>query len=104
MILGSFLAMLMTVQPSTNESSRRPITYKLAVWAEGKSCRVAIDGRPVPSARLERELRKLPKTNSSEVHVSAAVETPYRCIGGVIYSAQKAGFIRIGFVTDEARP
>jgi biopolymer transport protein ExbD len=27
------------------------------------------------------------------------VNTPYRCIGGVIYSMQRAGFVRIGFVS-----
>jgi biopolymer transport protein ExbD len=34
-----------------------------------------------------------------EAHIRGDVNTPYRCIGGVIYSMQRAGFVRIGFVS-----
>jgi biopolymer transport protein ExbD len=34
-----------------------------------------------------------------EAHIRGDINTPYRCIGGVIYSMQRAGFVRIGFVS-----
>jgi biopolymer transport protein ExbD len=34
-----------------------------------------------------------------EAHIRGDVNTPYRCIGGVIYAMQRAGFVRIGFVS-----
>jgi biopolymer transport protein ExbD len=34
-----------------------------------------------------------------EAHIRGDVNTPYRCIGGVIFSMQRAGFVRIGFVS-----
>lgn len=34
-----------------------------------------------------------------EVHIRGDVNTPYRCIGGVIYTMQNAGFIKVGFVS-----
>ena len=34
-----------------------------------------------------------------EVHIRGDVDTPYRCIGGVISLMQSAGFIRVGFIS-----
>jgi biopolymer transport protein ExbD len=34
-----------------------------------------------------------------EVHIRGDVNTPYRCIGGTIYSMQMAGFARVGFIS-----
>ena len=34
-----------------------------------------------------------------EVHIRGDVETPYKCIGGAIYTMQSAGFARVGFIS-----
>jgi biopolymer transport protein ExbD len=34
-----------------------------------------------------------------EVHIRGDVNTPYKCIGGVISIMQSAGFIRVGFIS-----
>jgi biopolymer transport protein ExbD len=34
-----------------------------------------------------------------EAHIRGDVNTPYRCIGGAIFTMQMAGFLRIGFVS-----
>ncbi|ODP38103.1 ExbD/TolR family protein [Sphingomonas turrisvirgatae] len=34
-----------------------------------------------------------------EVHVRGDINTPYRCIGGVIYTMQNAGFVKVGFIS-----
>ena len=35
-----------------------------------------------------------------EAHIRGDVNTPYRCIGGTIYSMQRAGFQRVGFISE----
>jgi biopolymer transport protein ExbD len=34
-----------------------------------------------------------------EVHIRGDINTPYKCIGGVISIMQSAGFIRVGFIS-----
>jgi biopolymer transport protein ExbD len=34
-----------------------------------------------------------------EAHIRGDINTPYRCIGGTIYSMQMAGFARVGFIS-----
>ena len=35
-----------------------------------------------------------------EAHIRGDVNTPYRCIGGTIYTMQMAGFARVGFISE----
>lgn len=35
-----------------------------------------------------------------EVHIRGDVNTPYRCIGGTVYNMQRAGFTRVGFISE----
>ena len=35
-----------------------------------------------------------------EVHIRGDVATPYRCVGGAIFTMQQAGFARIGFISE----
>jgi biopolymer transport protein ExbD len=39
-----------------------------------------------------------------EAHIRGDVNTPYRCIGGAIYSMQMAGFARVGFISSPFPP
>jgi biopolymer transport protein ExbD len=39
-----------------------------------------------------------------EAHIRGDVNTPYRCIGGAIYSMQMAGFVRVGFISTPFPP
>jgi biopolymer transport protein ExbD len=34
-----------------------------------------------------------------EAHVRGDVNTPWRCIGGAVYSMQLAGFSKVGFIS-----
>jgi len=38
--------------------------------------------------------------NMPEVHIRGDINTPYRCIGGAIFAMQRAGFARIGFISE----
>jgi biopolymer transport protein ExbD len=35
-----------------------------------------------------------------EVHIRGDVDTPYRCIGGTIYTMQSAGYPKVGFISE----
>ncbi|MEO5772828.1 MAG: biopolymer transporter ExbD [Sphingomicrobium sp.] len=38
--------------------------------------------------------------NMPEAHIRGDVDTPYKCIGGTIYTMQRAGFARVGFISN----
>ena len=35
-----------------------------------------------------------------EAHIRAGVDTPYRCIGGTIFTMQRAGYPKVGFISE----
>ena len=45
-------------------------------------------------------VENLTEENMPEVHIRGDVDTPYRCIGGAIFAMQRAGFARIGFISE----
>jgi biopolymer transport protein ExbD len=57
---------------------------------------------------LERQVelvggrQNITEENMPEAHIRGDVNTPYRCIGGAIYTMQRAGFARIGFISEPA--
>ena len=38
--------------------------------------------------------------NMPEAHIRGDVNTPYKCIGGTIFAMQRAGFARVGFISE----
>jgi len=40
-----------------------------------------------------------PNLELPEVHIRGDVNTPYKCIGGTIYTMQQAGFAKVGFIS-----
>ena len=54
--------------------------------------------------KLKAEIEKQGGVNAPglelpEAHIRGDVNTPYRCIGGAIYTMQLAGFSRVGFIS-----
>ena len=45
-------------------------------------------------------VENITEENMPEVHIRGDVNTPYRCIGGAIYAMQRAGYARIGFISE----
>ena len=43
---------------------------------------------------------KLTEETMPEAHIRGDVGTPYKCIGGAIYTMQRAGFARVGFISE----
>ncbi len=38
--------------------------------------------------------------NMPEAHIRGDINTPYKCIGGAVYIMQRAGFARVGFISE----
>ena len=55
--------------------------------------------------KLEAEIKKaggvenITEENMPEAHIRGDVDTPYKCIGGAVFTMQRAGFARVGFIS-----
>ncbi|QIK79499.1 biopolymer transporter ExbD [Sphingomonas piscis] len=43
---------------------------------------------------------KLTEENMPEAHIRGDKNSPYKCIGGAVYTMQRAGFARVGFISE----
>ncbi len=94
----------------------KPENVALTVVADGGQCKVYWGMTPVTSQELlDRAVKKLkaeidkaggiaaasqPGFELPEVHIRGDVDTPYRCIGGAIFTMQMAGFAKVGFISE----
>ena len=92
----------------------KPENVLLAVRADAnQTCQVFWGGMaPVASADLlkrasdnlkavvDRLGDNIKPDDIPEVHIRGDVNTPYKCIGGVIYTMQNAGFVKVGFISE----
>lgn len=57
-------------------------------------------------AALETQIRNvggaqnITEENMPEAHIRSDIDTPYRCVGGAIFTMQRAGYARIGFISE----
>lgn len=57
--------------------------------------------------KLKKEIERQggvgnPDLELPEVHIRADIDTPYHCVGGTIYTMQRAGFVKVGFISQPA--
>lgn len=56
--------------------------------------------------KLEAEIKRaggaenLTDETMPEAHIRGDINTPYKCIGGAIFTMQRAGFARVGFISE----
>jgi biopolymer transport protein ExbD len=56
--------------------------------------------------KLEQEIERvggfenLTEETMPEAHIRGDVNTPYKCVGGAIFTMQRAGFARVGFISE----
>ena len=56
--------------------------------------------------KLEDEIKRvggvdnINEENMPEAHIRGDIDTPYECIGGAVYTMQRAGFARVGFISE----
>jgi len=91
--------------------SRRTSRCRFAFAADG-SCEVFWGMTKVNSTQLiqpcgqQAEVRDPQAAGSGlpielpEAHIRGDINTPYRCIGGAIFTMQRAGFARVGFISE----
>jgi biopolymer transport protein ExbD len=92
----------------------KPENVNLSVRAVNGQCEVYWDLTRVTSEELlnravsELEdqiealggIQNMTEETMPEAHIRGDINTPYRCIGGAIYTMQRAGFARIGFISE----
>jgi biopolymer transport protein ExbD len=72
-------------------------------WGLSKVSATELLDRAVVKLRREIERQggvNAPGLELPEAHIRGDVNTPYRCIGGAIYTMQLAGFSRVGFISE----
>jgi biopolymer transport protein ExbD len=62
----------------------------------------SVDALKAEIARQEQVFGKVDEL--PEVHIRGDVNTPYRCIGGAVFTMQRAGFARVGFISEPNPP
>ncbi|WP_326524309.1 ExbD/TolR family protein [Sphingomonas sp.] len=90
----------------------KPENVLLSITGNGGQCQVAWGQTPVTHQELlDRGVSKLKGVvdrlganitpdDIPEVHIRGDVNTPYRCVGGAVYTMQMAGFIKVGFISE----
>ncbi|MDQ1229731.1 MULTISPECIES: ExbD/TolR family protein [unclassified Sphingomonas] len=93
-------------------TTTKPENVSLSVTSENGQCKVYWGLSPVTSdelrtraveklkAEVERLGANITPDSLPEAHIRGDVNTPYRCIGGTIYTMQQAGFARVGFISE----
>ncbi|MCY7340153.1 MAG: biopolymer transporter ExbD [Sphingomonas bacterium] len=111
-VLQAVPVQLPKVQYQVTET--KPDNVNLSVrGGAGGACEVYWNLTPVTNeVLLERAVKKLEdqiakvggvenitEENMPEVHIRGDVDTPYKCIGGAVFTMQRAGFARVGFIS-----
>jgi biopolymer transport protein ExbD len=90
----------------------RPENVNLSVRAVDGQCEVYWNLTRVDSeqlldravAALEAEIARQGGpdnvTELPEAHIRGDINTPWRCVGGAIFTMQRAGFARVGFISE----
>jgi biopolymer transport protein ExbD len=96
-------------------TTTKPENVSLSVRGNGAGgCEVYWDRQPMNGEqllkraveKLEADIKRLggvenmTEENMPEVHVRGDVNTPYKCIGGAVFQMQRAGFSRVGFISE----
>lgn len=103
---------------ATDSAGRDPGDPAYEGAYSGGNCRVYWNTTPIDSSELlERASKKLQAEVDAlggaeaiaaglvspdqmpEVHIRGDINTPYRCIGGAIYTMQRVGFAKVGFIS-----
>ncbi|WP_166040449.1 biopolymer transporter ExbD [Sphingosinicella sp. YJ22] len=91
-----------TKAENVNLSIRAPGGQCEVYWEVTRVTSQELLDRGVAALREEIERQGGPDNVEElpEVHIRGDVNTPYRCIGGAIFTMQRAGFTRVGFISE----
>jgi biopolymer transport protein ExbD len=71
-------------------------------WGQSKIGAQELLDRSVAKLKLEIEKQggvNAPGLELPEVHIRADIDTPWRCVGGAMANVARAGFSRVGFIS-----
>jgi biopolymer transport protein ExbD len=104
-----------TLPSVRNEATEtKPENVSLTVrGGPGGACEVYWNLTPVNSEQLldravqalEAQIKRvggvenITEENMPEVHIRGDINTPYKCVGGTVFTMQRAGFARVGFIS-----
>ena len=103
---------------TTDAAGRDPGDPEFAGANPGGNCRIYWNTTPIDSSELvQRAVKHLEDHIESlggvenmtpedmpEVHIRGDINTPYKCVGGAIYTMQRAGFAKVGFLSTPIAP
>ena len=77
--------------------------FNVVVRGPAMSCTIEVEGRRVTADELFAIAEPEAKSGR-RVHIDLDMaQAPYRCLGGTIYTLQRAGFKDVGFVAEPPR-
>ena len=79
-LFGLALAGMQTAEPA-----------RIMLGWDGKACATLAKGTPLPTESLERAVKDWAR-RGRPVSIAFAADVPYRCVGGVIFMLQVAGY------------
>ncbi len=100
-------------------TTTKPQNVNLSVKADGAgNCQVFWGTEKVSSKelldrsvqRLKDEIAKVggpanvTPDNLPEAHIRGDINTPYKCVGGVVTTLSNAGFLKVGFISEPLGP
>jgi biopolymer transport protein ExbD len=89
--------------PKVRFSIKAPTGACEVYWNQTRVDSNELLDRAVSKLKLEIEKQggvNAPGLELPEAHIRGDVNTPYRCIGGAIYVMQRAGFAKVGFISE----
>ena len=95
-------------------TTTKPENVSLTVRAVDGNCEVYWNLTKVSASdllnravkKLEADIKKaggvenMNPDDLPEAHIRADIDTPYRCIGGTIFTMQRAGYPKVGFISE----
>ena len=111
-VLQSIPVQLPKVAYEVTQTKKENVNLSVREGPDGK-CEVYWNVKPVNSEELldlaTKHLEDLiakvggveniTEENMPEAHIRGDINTPYRCIGGAVFTMQRAGFARVGFIS-----
>lgn len=100
---------------ASSATETKPENVNLSVTADAAgNCQVYWIMTPVSSEELSRRavaaletqiqriggVQNVTADNMPEAHIRSDINTPYKCIGATIFTMQRAGFARVGFISE----
>jgi hypothetical protein len=88
------IALLMCVVPMSGCATPSPLMVQTT--SDDVDCNLLVGGKPSSGRKLDKAaLQELAKNHNHRAVLDAYRTTPYKCIGGVVFILQNAGFQRV---------